>query len=53
MSIFFYIAGYILVSIGIAYFLKSRKSKVKEIKKQFDVKMDRKENLYKGLVIKK
>lgn len=33
MSIFFYIAGYILVSIGIAYFLKSRKSKVKEIKK--------------------
>lgn len=27
--------------------------RVKEIKKQFDVKMDRKENLYKGLVIKK
>ena len=33
MSIFFYIAGYIVLSIAIAYYLKSRKSKEKKINK--------------------
>ena len=33
MSIFFYIIGYIVLSIAIAYYLKSRKNKVNEINK--------------------
>ena len=33
MSIFFYIIGYIILSIAIAYYLKNRKNKAKEINK--------------------
>lgn len=33
MSIFFYIIGYIVLSIAIAYYLKSRKNKANEINK--------------------